>query len=97
MKVINTEHRADGTHRWYRCPGCSSRIRTLEKIVTTPPTRAPLRGKSNPAAVLTDEKVRRLKQQQRNGADLAMLAAEYGISLSHVARIVNGKYWGHVE
>jgi transcriptional regulator NrdR family protein len=97
MKVINTEHRADGTHRWYRCPDCSSRIRTLEKIVTTPPTRAPLRGKSNPAAVLTDEKVRRLRQQQRNGADLAMLAAEYGISLSHVARIVNGKYWGHVE
>ena len=65
--------------------------------MTTPPTRTLLRGESNPAAVLIDEKVRRLKQQQRNGADLAMLAAEYGISLSHVARIVNGKYWGHVE
>ena len=97
MKVINTEHRADGTHRWYRCPDCSSRVRTLEKILTTPPTKTLLRGKSNPAAVLTDEKVHRLRQQQRKGADLAMLAAEYGISLSHVARIVNGKYWGHLE
>ena len=97
MKVINTEHRADGTHRWYRCPDCSSRIRTLEKIVTAPPARTLLRGKSNPAAVLTDEKVHRLRQQRRNGADLAMLAAEYDISLSHVARIVNGKYWRHLE
>jgi len=97
MKVINTEHRADGTHRWYRCPDCSSRIRTLEKILTTPPTRTLLRGKDSPSAVLTDEKVRRLKQQRRNGADLAMLAAEYNISLSHVARIANGKYWSHVE
>jgi len=97
MKVINTEHRADGTHRWYRCADCSSRIRTLEKIINTPPDRVLLRGESNPNSVLTDEKVRRLKQQRRNGADLAMLAAEYDISLSHASGIVNGKYWGHVE
>jgi len=97
MKVINTEHRADGTHRWYRCPDCSSRIRTLEKIMTTPPDRVRLRGKSNPRAVLTDEKVRRLRQQRSNGADLAMLAAEYDISLSQARDIVNGKYWSHIE
>jgi DNA-directed RNA polymerase subunit RPC12/RpoP len=96
MKVISTEHRMDGTHRWYRCPDCSARVRTMERVMLNPPERQQ-RGESNPSAVLTEDDVRRLRQRRRDGSTLVALAGEYGIARSTVASIVAGKSWSHVE
>ena len=95
MKVISTDHRMDGTHRWYRCPDCSHRVRTVERVMTDPP---PLRrGADNHNAVLSDDDVRRMRRQRQDGLTLVALAGEYGIARSTVASIVAGKSWSHVE
>ena len=95
MRVISTDHRMDGTHRWYRCPDCSHRVRTVERVMTNPP---PLqRGENNHNAVLSDDDVRRMRQRRQNGLTLAALAGEYGIARSTVASIVAGKSWSHLK
>jgi hypothetical protein len=96
MRVISTDHRMDGTHRWYRCPDCNHRVRTVERIMINPPPMYQ-RGEDNPSAVLTADDVRRLRQLRRDGITLAALAGEYGIARSTVASIVAGKSWSHVE
>lgn len=103
LRVINTEHRDDGTHRWKRCQ-CGFVQRTLERPFSTKPgpipgttlgrTKAP--GSRNGNAVLTEENVRRLREQAASGVSNVELAQIYGIAPATVSRIINRKAWAHV-
>jgi hypothetical protein len=103
LRVIVTERRSDGTHRWYRCR-CGFRQRTIERPFSTKPGPVPgtqlgrpkAPGSRNGAAVLLEEDVRRMRQQAADGVPNYQLAAEYGIAPATVSRIVNRKTWTHV-
>ena len=50
-------------------------------------------GQKNPRAVLTDEKVRAIRDDNRKQR---IVAAEYGVSGSLISGVRSGKCWGHV-
>lgn len=103
-RVVNTEHRPDGTHRWLRCTNCSSLTRTLETYLIkrtgptpgTPRSGAIAKGSRNGASVLTEDDVIRLRCDAAAGVLQKQLAAQYGIAVATVSRIVTRKLWSHV-
>lgn len=46
--------------------------------------------------ILTDAKVRKIKQMHQKGKTLVEIATVMGISDSHCGRIVRGERWQHV-
>lgn len=60
-----------------------------------PPPRA-RRGEQNGTARLTESAVRDIRRRWVAGEHQHVLAAAYGISQSHVSRIVRGENWEHV-
>jgi hypothetical protein len=60
-----------------------------------PSTR--LRGTANGSAVLTDEQVRSIRTAYAAGATQVVLAAEHGVTQSHISQIVRRKTWAHLE
>lgn len=105
LRVVVTERRANGTHRWYRCISCSFAQRTIERPYSPKPGPVPgtllgrpkAPGSRNASAVLLEDDVRRMRQQAAEGVPNYQLAAEYGISPATVSRIINRKAWTHVE
>jgi hypothetical protein len=53
-------------------------------------------GAANGASKLTDEKVSALRQRRREGATIAQLEQEFGVSEGTIRPALYGKTWGHV-
>lgn len=105
-RVVVTEHRKDGTHRWLRCLNCGASTRTLETYhlnskpgpIPGQPKRGGIaRGSANGASVLTEDDVRRLRTLSASGIPHKHLACEYGLHIATISRIVNRKLWSHVS
>jgi len=55
------------------------------------------RGETSPLSRLTEEQVRSIRERYAAGSVFYRdLAAEYGVTITHVAHIVVGKRWKHV-
>jgi hypothetical protein len=104
-RVVHTERRLDGNHRWLRCLSCDALTRTLETYfqnhkrgpepgVPRPGARAC--GSRNAASVLSEDDVIRLRELSAKGIPNYRLAAEYGIAPATVSRIINRKVWTHI-
>lgn len=105
-RVVVTEHRDDGTHRWLRCLECAASTRTLETYhLNTKPGPIPglpkrgnvARGSANGASVLTEHDVRRLRTLAARGTPHKQLALKFGLHVCTISRIVNRKLWAHVS
>jgi hypothetical protein len=102
LRVVVTEHRANGTHRWRRCISCDFPQRTLERPYSPKPGPEPGRklpstqGERNGYAVLTEQNIRDMRRRSKEGASHRAIAAVYGVHPAHVSRIVNRKIWTHV-
>jgi hypothetical protein len=57
----------------------------------------PSTGTGNGAAKMNEEKVRAIRHAAEAGANLARLAAAFGISTRAARHIVKGTSWGHVK
>jgi hypothetical protein len=110
LRVVVTEHRADGTHRWRRCISCQFAQRTLECLFSPKPKPKPkprpgpepgrelpsTQGERNGCAVLTEQNIRDIRRLSEDGSSRRAIAAVYGVHPAHVSRIVNRKIWAHV-
>lgn len=104
LRVVVTERRTNGTHRWYRCIECAFAQRTLERPFSPRPGPVPgttlgrpkAPGSRNGSAVLLEDDVRRMRQQSSEGVPNYQLAARYGIAPATVSRIINRKAWRHI-
>lgn len=56
-----------------------------------------IHGAHHPRAKITDDVVREIRRLRREGRTYQSLADQFGIALSHAARVANGKVWQHVE
>lgn len=54
-------------------------------------------GNKNNMAKLTDEKVRKIRQEYLPGVTQKSLAKKYGVSRSQVGRVLGGDNWGWVS
>lgn len=89
-RVVVTEQRLDGAHRWLRCLECEASMRTLETFYE-PPERA-----GSGAAVLTDDDVLRLRALADSGVPQWEIATEYGVHPLTVHRIIHRKTYAHI-
>lgn len=104
FRVVNTEHRADGTYRWRRCRACDYLLRFREvpaplkpgPLPGTPHLGVRAFGSRNGASVLTEDDVIRLRRLSTEGVPNYRLAKEYGIAPATVSRIINRKVWTHI-
>lgn len=53
-------------------------------------------GENSPMAILTNEKVARLRIMRNSGSSLKELSNEFGICLSQVRNVINRVSWSHV-
>lgn len=104
-RVVATEHREDGTHRWLRCLQCDALTRTVERFLNPKPGPKPGTPRSGPralgsrngASVLTESDVVRLRDLASLGYLQKELAKQYGIAPTTVSNIVTRKAWAHVK
>lgn len=54
-------------------------------------------GEKNPAAVLSESDVRRIRTRNAEGESLSFLAREYGVVKQNIHHIVTGRTWRHVS
>lgn len=87
-RVVHTQQKPDGAHRWLRCTACGAATRTLETYFNPEPIPS--------AAVLTPEDVQRLRASAASGTNQSDLAFEYSLTRETVNRIANRKRWTHV-
>jgi DNA invertase Pin-like site-specific DNA recombinase len=52
-------------------------------------------GEANPAAKLTSDQVKEIRQRRSNGEKLAAIARDYGIKFQQVSKIARGERWAH--
>lgn len=90
-RVVVTEHRPDGSHRWLRCLKCGASMRTLETLYQ-PPERVG-RGPS----FLTSEDVRRIRSRAAAGVPQQILAAEYDLHRNTISLIIHRKRYANVS
>ena len=103
-RVVHVTHRLDGTHRWLRCLVCKEPTRTIETYAI--PKRGPKRGSKkpgdvgegskNPASVLLEGDVVRMRDLHLAGTPQVELARIFGVSANVVSRIVRRLMWKHV-
>lgn len=103
-RVTHVTHRADGTHRWLRCLVCGESTRTIETYLIPKP--GPKRGSKkpgsyasgsrNPASVLLEVDVVRMRELHSAGTPQVQLARLFGVSPNLVSRIVRRLLWTHV-
>ncbi len=55
-----------------------------------------MRGTAHPLAKMTDSIVAEIRSLRQQGRTYQSLADQFGIGLSHAARVANGKVWRHV-
>ena len=104
-RVVVTEHRKDGTHRWLRCHQCDALSRTIERYLYpkrgpkpgTPRSGPRALGSRNGASVLSEDDVIRLRDLASLGHLQKELAKQYGIAPTTVSNIVTRKAWAHVK
>lgn len=60
------------------------------------PPEAVSRGERNPAAKLTEDRVREMRRLRETGATVRALAATYGVDHSLVYRVCTRQCWAHV-
>lgn len=53
----------------------------------------PMRGERNPMSKLTEGDVKAIRQRRANGDLLKAIAADFGVSTSHVSSLVSGRRW----
>ncbi len=56
-----------------------------------------LKGERNPAAKLTDDRVRQMRARGRAGETSVTLAASFGVSIRSVDKVLARQAWRHVE
>ncbi|QDU20570.1 NUMOD4 motif-containing HNH endonuclease [Urbifossiella limnaea] len=56
-----------------------------------------MKGERNPAAKLTDDRVRAMRAQGRAGETSVALAAAFGVSVRSVDKVLARQAWKHVE
>lgn len=101
-RVVHTQQKPDGAHRWLRCTACGDLTRTRETYFdTSPKDRTPkpwnyIRGTAHYRSVLTEAEVLRLRAEAAAGARQLELAKRYGISQSAVSGIIRRQVWTHV-
>lgn len=54
-------------------------------------------GEANPKAKLTNADIRQVRIERARGRTCMDIAADYGMHYSTIAKILNGKLWGHVD
>jgi hypothetical protein len=104
-RVVVTEQRKDGTHRWLRCLQCDALTRTIERYLYRKPGPRPgsprigprAIGSRNGASVLTESDIVRLRDLASLGYLQKEIAKEYGVTPTTVSNIVNRKTWSHVK
>ena len=102
--VVHVTHRLDGTHRWLRCLVCGKSTRTIETYLI--PKRGPKRGSkkpgayatgsTNPASVLLEADVVKMRELHSAGTPQVELARVFGVSANVVSRIVRRLMWKHI-
>jgi hypothetical protein len=55
------------------------------------------KGESNSHAKLTEEQVIAVRQRFQHGEMIRRLALEYGVGVSSISNVVNGRTWKHVD
>lgn len=90
-RVVVTEQRPDGAHRWLRCLSCDASMRTLESFYE-PPERA-----NSGTAVFTADDIRRLRARAAAGTTYAEIATEFGVHPLTIYRAVNRLTYANVS
>lgn len=54
------------------------------------------RGEKSSNAILTDEDVRGIKRMREGGVTYPVIAFHYGVAISTISMICNGKRWSHI-
>lgn len=103
-RVVNTEHRKDATHRWLVCDLCSLKYRTIEYYYPQKP--GPKRGTPRPGArqngirngnaVFTETDILKIRSLAAEGVLQKDIARRFGMSPTHVSRIVRRLLWSHI-
>lgn len=103
-RVVHTEQRPEGAHRWLRCLDCDQTTRTLEEYFPRKP--GPKRGSKRPgtgpkgsqhgSSVLTEDNVRLIRRLHCQGMPVQEIAQRMGVTRDHTIRIINRKLWKHV-
>jgi DNA invertase Pin-like site-specific DNA recombinase len=57
----------------------------------------PKRGEEHHKAILTEEKVRRIKKLIRNGVEKSKVIKHFGISSPHLSGILREKVWKYLS
>jgi Mor family transcriptional regulator len=104
-RVTVTEAHGPQTWRYCRCLNCSFKFKTIEKYAV-PKRKKPgpklgsrmnggsfRTGSLNHASVLTEKDIRRLRSLAQRGKKQKDLAKIFGISESHVSRIIRRLLW----
>lgn len=103
-RVVHTQHKPEGTHRWLRCLECGGLSRTLEtylnadlrRAIKPPRPHKVAKGSAHACAVLTERDIQRLRSEAAAGERQIDLAKRYGISQSTVSKIVRRERWTHI-
>lgn len=103
-RVVHTQRKSEGTHRWLRCLECGGLTRTLEtyldanirRALKEPRPHRVARGSAHSSAVLTERDIKRLRSEAAAGTRQIDLAKRYGISQSTVSKIVRRERWTHI-
>lgn len=103
-RVRSTEQTPIEIHRWMFCTNCRFKFRTVERYHLVKPiifnrpkaTTQKLQGSNNHSAVLQEQDVIRLRAMAEQGAASKDLAKIFGMSQSHVNRILRYSAWKHI-
>lgn len=100
-RIRRTEKTELTLHRFLVCTQCKFKFRTIEQYYLVRPDAAfrakpgtqKFCGANNHNAVLTEPDVARLRQLARDGATSKELAKTFGVSQSHINRILRYRSW----
>lgn len=88
----NLEYSFESTKFWDEVAKCQLLCRSHHEEKTA---REEL-GESNPAAKLTENGVRRIRELASRGISSYVIADKIGVSQSCVSNVLTGRYWSHV-
>lgn len=74
-RVVHTQQKADGAHRWLRCLQCEELQRTVERYLEI--------------RVLADCEIKQLRKEAANGISNLELMNRYTISYGYLQRILS--------
>ena len=103
-RTKSTEQTPTEIHRWLVCNNCKFKFRTIEKYYLVKAdtlnkhkvVTQRQQGVSNHAAVLQEQDVIRLRTMSKQGATSTELAKVFGMSQSHINRILRYDAWKHI-